>query len=344
VVVILSESKKILITGANGFIGSHLLKYFSEKKGYRTAGLVRKTSDLFRLSAGQFDLQYAAVNDPMDKIMKGCDVVIHTAAKASDWGNYDEHYRINVEGTLNLLKTAHECGVERFIYISSTVVYGFGGHINTNEDKTSRPFHNNYCITKTIAEQKVQEYRDRLRIIVLRPSNVYGPWDMKFTYPLLRSIYRGLFAFPDGGKNLTSPCYIKNIISAVEKAIEARNHFGEAYNISDGNDIPWRLFLSLIAEEMGKKPPWFPVPSSLLFFMATLMERLFVLFRSQTPPLITPYRIAISSKDYSFSIEKSKKQLHFVPQYTTQEGIKESVGWYYEYSKQSTNTPPRVSP
>lgn len=329
----MSEKLNILITGANGFIGSHLLKYFSDKKEFRVTGLVRKTSNLFRLEDGKYDLSYASINEPLKEITRGFDTVIHTAAKPSDWGNYDDFYRTNVEGAVNLITASINSGVERFIHFSSTVVYGFKGNMKTSENKGKNPFNNNYCLTKTLAEDRLTAFKGRIDLIILRPSNVYGPMDTTFTYPFFKSIENGLFGWPNGGRVLTSPCYVKNLVSATEKALLTLNGPGEAYNITDGYDIPWSLFLSMTAEAIKAKPPRIPVPSRPLFIISEILENIYKLVRSKKPPVITPYRIAMTSKDYSFSIEKARALLNYNPEHTTLQGIQESAGWYHEYKK-----------
>jgi len=221
--------------------------------------------------------------------------------------------------------------VKKLIHFSSTVVYGFKGHRGTKEDAAMSPFGNSYCLTKTIAEKKLLEYKNKLELIILRPSNVYGPADLKVTYPLIRSIDRGLFGFPNGGKPLTSLCYVKNLVNATEKALLTACPSGEIFNISDGMDIPWKDFLAMIAKKMNSKPPWMSVPSKPLYWASVVLENLFKMRASKKPPPITPYRIAISSRDYSFSIEKAKEILHYSPPFTTSDGIKETVEWYNKY-------------
>ena len=329
-----NPKSKILITGANGFIGSHLLLHFSMLNDFQVSGMVRETSDLFRLTGGSYDLRYASLNDPLDDILQGFDVVIHTAARSSDWGGYDSFSRTNVEGTLNLVQAAVTGGVERFIHFSSTVIYGFAGNRLTGEDRPPSPFRNPYCLTKVIAEREILKYRDRLRLIILRPSNVFGPGDLTTTYPLFKALRKGMPCFPAGGRHLTSPCYIDNLVTATELAIRSDCLSGDAFNISDGNDIPWREFLARIAGELGVPAPRFPVPSALLRPAAWGLEKLYTLFHSSNPPAITPYRIAQVVNDYSFSIKKAKKLLGYLPPTSTEEGIRESVKWFNEYSNQ----------
>ncbi len=331
----MSKQTRILITGANGFIGSHLLKYFSGKKEYRVSGLVRKSSNLFRLQSKTCKLRYASINDPLEDIVRGFDVLIHTAGKTSDWGSYGSFYKANVEGALNVLQASIKKKVRRFIHFSSTVVYGFDGNFNTGENKRQNPFPNYYCLTKAAAEEKLLRFKDAIELIIIRPSNVFGPYDTTTTYPLIRAMEKGLIGFPEGGKRLTSPCYVKNLVIATEKALLTENGLGEAFNISDGTDIPWREYLLMIAERLHRKPPRLVIPAKPLFFISFVLEKLFRLFNSLEPPFITSYRIAQVAKDYSFSIEKAKRLLHYNPPYTTKEGIRESVAWYNNYKKTS---------
>ncbi|MFH1038298.1 MAG: NAD-dependent epimerase/dehydratase family protein, partial [PVC group bacterium] len=296
------------------------------------AGMVRETSDLFRLGDETYDLRYAALTDHLQEVVRCFDAVIHTAARSSDWGDYDSFYRANVEGTVNLLRASVAGGVRRFIHFSSTVIYGFGGNRLTGEDHPPAPFNHPYCLTKAEAEEECLRFRDRIHLVILRPSNVFGPSDLTTTYPLLTALRKGMPAFPAGGRYLTSPCYVDNLVAATVLALGAGCPSGEAFNISDGGDLTWKEFLGLFAAELGVKPPRVALPTGLLFPAAALLEKLYVCCGSSRPPLITPYRIAQVAADYSFSIEKARKMLGYQPPVTTEEGVRRSVEWYGAYS------------
>jgi nucleoside-diphosphate-sugar epimerase len=323
---------KILITGANGFVGSHLLRHLSEKRVYRVTGLVRPTSNLVRLCNKQYRLLYNSLNDPLERIMKGFDAVIHTAANTTYWGNSDEIYRTNVEGTLNLIKASIRAGVRKFIHFSSTVVYGFDGNIDTEESTDMTPFKSGYCRSKAIAEEQLLRFDKDIELIILRPSNIFGPADTVFTYLIAWALDKGiLFEFPKWGETLTSPCYVKNIVSATESALKTKTGLGEAYNITDGNDIQWKTYLSLIAGQLGRRPPRKSVPVKPLLFISQILEGAYTLLRIRSRPFITPHDIVHVSNDYSFSIEKAKTKLGYDPPYTTEEGIAATIRWYHEY-------------
>jgi 2-alkyl-3-oxoalkanoate reductase len=137
-------------------------------------------------------------------------------------------------------------------------------------------------------------------------------------------------AFPAGGRRLTSPCAVENLAAAVERALASDYPSGEAFNVSDGADLPWRDFLGLAAGELGVKPPRFPLPVTPLRVAAALLEKVYILRHSSNPPPITPYRIAQAAKDYSFSVEKAKRLLGYEPSVSTAEAIRESVEWFRE--------------
>ncbi len=323
-----------MITGANGFIGSHLIRRLTKEEGIEVAGMVRETSDLFRLADGTYDLRYASLTDSLEEIVRGFDAVIHTAALSSDWGDYDSFYRVNVEGTVNFLRASVASGVRRFIHFSSTVIYGFGGNRLTGEDCLPSPFEHPYCLTKAQAEEECLRFRGQIHLGILRPSNVFGPDDLTTTFPLCAALRKGMPAFPAGGRYMTSPCYIENLVEATVRALRGEYPSGETFNISDGSDPTWKEFLELFAGELGVRPPRVALPTGPLFLAAGLLEKICVCCRTSTAPIITPYRIAQVASDYSFSIEKARKMLGYQPPVTTAEGVRRSVRWFIKNSEQ----------
>jgi len=333
--------KKIIITGANGFIGSNILMWFEKTKDLEPIGMVRKKSNLTRLKNSNSPiLTYPDTRDGLVEILKGAVGIVNTAGKASYKGRYEDFYNSNVQFPLELIDAAIRAGVEKFIHIGSTVIYGFKGNINTTEDKNPEPYKNPYCITKKICEEKLLEYSDRIEIYIFRPATVYGPWDFSFTFSLLSSLEKGLRVFPGGGKTLTSPCYVKNLAYATECAIFNKGNSG-AYNISDGNDMKWIDFLTLFSSELSVRPPKLGIPTLPLFFIFKLLECTEKLTGITLPEAASTALIVQVSKDYSFSIEKAKNKLHYKAPYSTIQGVKESVLWYLE---QKSKMPSQESP
>ena len=332
--------KRIIITGANGFIGSNMVKWFEEKKDFEPVALVRKNANLLRLKTTSAPITTYPEGEKLIGVLKNTIAVINTAGKASYKGDFKDFYLSNVRFPLDLIKASIEAGVKKFIHISSTVIYGFNGNINTAEEKEPDPYRNPYCITKKICEDKLLEYSNSIKLYILRPATVYGPWDFSFTRSLLSSLEKGLKIFPAGGKTLTSPCYVKNLASAVECAIKNSRTPG-IFNISDGNDIRWIDFLTMFSAELNVRPPRYGIPPLPLISIFKILELIEKILKIKLPEAVSSALIAQVRKDYSFNIDRIRNELGYNPPYSTRNGVKESVDWYIE---QKSKKPSQVFP
>jgi len=329
----MDEDKLILVTGANGFIGSHVLQRLSASPGLKARGMVRPTSSLWRLENFEPELIRASLPGNLPPL-DGVHTVIHTAGLSSDWGSREEFTRANREGTACLLEAAIKAGVKRFIHFSSVVVYGFTGGREQTEDAPLQPFPHPYCLSKAEAEKEVLARRERIETVIIRPANVYGPGDLTTTFPLLQALEKGLPFFPAGGRSLTSPCYVGNLVEATIATLNSEGAPGETFNVTDGRDMPWRDFLSLAASALDARSPRFPLPARPLYLAAGVLEALYKAIKSSKPPLITPYRIAQVTHDYGFSIDRARRILGYQPAFSPEEGLRKSVRWYRKMKQQ----------
>lgn len=125
---------KVLVTGATGFVGSHLVERL-KNNGIDTTAFVRKSSDTTLLNEWGIQLAYGDLENPLsiDEALKGITHVFHCGAVVSDWADPALIYKINVEGTQTLLDKSAEAKIERFVHISSLAVLGMHDHHQTNE-------------------------------------------------------------------------------------------------------------------------------------------------------------------------------------------------------------------
>ena len=311
--------KKILVTGASGFIGKSICKTLS-KSDISVIGLVRS----FNSSLKNVDIEYQSVGDINYKtewkdILAGKDCIIHCAAKAHILKKSKVHtlksfLSINSESTKNLAEQAAEVGVRRLIFLSSIGVNGLNSH-NRNPflhyDKPNPT--EDYAISKHEAEKLLIEISKKtsLEIVIIRLPLVYGPSAPGNLKRLIKLVRSGL-PLPFGQiKNKRSLIGVENLIDLIIKCIDHPKASGKTFLASDGEDLSTPELIKLIASSMEKKANLFPFPISILKFFASVFGR-----REEINRLVGSLRI-----DNSYT----KEILNWTPPVSVEEGIRRMV-------------------
>jgi len=322
---------KAFITGINGFIGSNLAARLIEE-GQQVSGLVRKTSDLTFLKDLNVRLFFGDLFDRniLDKATQEVDVVYHVAGLASDWGPMELFRKINVEGTRNLLESSLKSKVKRFVFISSAAVHGLSGFRDAIEDSPKMDTIFPYCITKREAEDLVNRFHKEngLPILIIRPGNVFGPKDRITFVKMAQVLEKGQMVYISGGRALTCPTYVENLIEAIILAVSREDTIGETFIITDGLKITWKEYIDKIADRLGVRRPLISIPYSLAYRAGSVCEAIMKLLKSKAPPIITRYRISHAGKDFHFSIEKARTKLGYEPRVPLDEALERTVRWY----------------
>ena len=324
---------KILVTGANGFIGSHIVEKLISN-GYDTTGLVRKSSNLRFIQHMPVKLVYGDVTDlqSLTSAFEGIDIIIHNAGMASDWGNYQNFERVNVLGTKTVAEAALQKKIKNIVYLSSTAIHGFGS--KSIMDESSPRNHKNfpYSKSKQIAEDFIMDFGENnsIDVTAIRPGNVYGPRDHTFMNKYAEAIQSGKAAVINHGSAKTCPTYVENLADAILLACFHPNAKNEAFIITDGLDITWSQFNSKIIQKLKYTKPLPSYPFHLAYGLGWALEYLFKLVKSKKPPLITTYRVQNGGLNYNFSIDKAKSMLGFEPKIGLDEAISRTLDWYIQ--------------
>ena len=324
---------KVLVTGATGFLGKHLVQKLVAR-GDEVCALVwppSTCSTLQNLSVTMLegDIQNTAL---VMQAAKGKDVVFHCAGKVDDWGPRHEFYQVNVEGTRNMLEASRAAGVKHFIHISSLVVLGIPETTPVDETMPySTKFFNPYMETKFLSEKLVIEYHNKhkLPVTIIRPGILWGPGDTSIFPRLERLASKGLMIFKMGtGNNVLCLSYVHNLVDALLLAADVKNPDCQVYHITDEEKITSGVFFAALTKAIGAKQPTIPTPLFILFIVASLFELGAKLLRLSQPPLLTRYGLYMWSCTFITNISKAKKQLGYQQRVFFKEGIQQLTEWY----------------
>jgi len=317
---------RAFLTGASGFIGSHLVEFLLKKKWQVRA--LRHQSKIHREE--EIEIIRGDVRDfyTLKDALEETDVLFHMAASlGSDLISKDEFYKINAEGTKNVLKAAQDKKVKRVVHLSSA---GVLGSIEKNEIASEEYPLNPMSIydESKLEGEKValQMAQEGMNIVVVRPGWVYGPGD-KRTFKLVKSIAKKKFVLVSKGTTWQTPIYIQDLIEGILLCTE-RGREGEIYHLSGGEVLRVREIVEIIASATGKKIPSFTLPLLPVKLTAWSLEKIFSIFRKEAPLNLAKLSFFIHPKP--LSIKKAEKELGFAPRKNFKEGMALAVSWYKE--------------
>jgi farnesol dehydrogenase len=318
----------ILVTGATGFLGRNLCERLAHH-GYQLRALARPTSDTTFLRALGVEIATGDVRD-LDSVrtaMAGCDVVIHAAARFRLWGPPELFEETNLWGTRNVLATAYELGVKRFIHVSTIIVVGPQppGTVITEATPYGPYPGDNYARTKMGGERLALSYAEvGLPVIVLRLGALYGPWGhYAFNRLFFEEFLRGWRVQVHRGRHVIFPCYVGDAVAAVEAAL-TRGRIGEVYNVS-GESISHREANETISRLAGKSSWRINFPAGVMINFARWLEFIAIFTRREPfyPLNLVPYVFG----DWVVSSDKAKRELGFEP-ISFEEGARRTLEWY----------------
>lgn len=235
----------ILVTGANGFIGGWLVESLYMKGCARVRPGVRSWSRTVRLTRLPLEPVLCDVMDPVQvaAAVEGADRVIHTAYGSTG---------VTVEGTRHMLDAALQAGVQRFVYLSSAVVYGdAGGQVAENAPLGQND--DEYAASKRQAEALCWQYADRgLPVTIIRPSIVYGPFGRTWTVELAARLQSGNWGIFGGyGEGFCNLVYVADLVEGILAATHNPAAVGQAFNLVGPDTITWNDYFRRYNAALG---------------------------------------------------------------------------------------------
>lgn len=316
--------KNILVTGAGGFLGYHLANFLSDL-GHRVDGMDIHFADkpidgrkpLFNVIKQDFRSW-----EGTKKALAGKDVVFHLASAhlqiSLDESNY---WDINVHGLRGLLEEAHNCGLKRFVHISSVGAYGKLETVPADETTPCHP-QSIYGETKLAGEQEVINFgkEKELPYVILRPAWIYGLGCPR-TAKLHRMLKKKRFIMIGKGNNKRHPMYIKDMLESFRLAMERDEALGEIMIIGGDQIITTKELVDSFSKVLNLPGPLVTLPYPVGFAIATVAETVFGLLKKEPP--ISRRTLEFFNTDNGFDISKSKRVLDFQPKYNLIEGLRD---------------------
>lgn len=283
---------KVLVTGANSFVGQALLRRLAGTSDTHVVAAVRRRSEVSAQIGANQTTVVLGMEPPIAQVdwsaaLVGVDVVVHLAARVHVIRDpsiepFAAFRAVNVDGTLNLARQCGKAGVKRFIFVSSIKVNGEAteqGHPFTEADQPVPQ--GGYALSKFEAEQGLRDLSTQIgmQIVVVRPPLVYGPGVKANFAALIHAVRRG-WPLPFGlVRNQRSLVALDNLVDLLVVCLRHPAAANQTFLVSDGHDLSTAELIRLIAQAMGVRPRLVPVPLAFLRVAAAVLGKREVMHR-----------------------------------------------------------------
>ena len=321
-------SAKVLITGASGFLGYHIIQSAIEN-GLEVYGAIRKNSNVDHLKG--LPVKYLFLNyedeDDMVRLLtdNSIEYIIHSAGvtKAIKQEVYDH---VNAAYTINLATAAVKAGIglKKLVFISSLAAVGpLTTHdLKITEETTPNPV-TAYGRSKLLAEKKLATLA--LPVTILRPTAIYGPRD-KDIFIMVKTVNNGLDPYMGNFLQQLSFVHARDVADVAVQALFKTNALG-IYNITDGNNYSRYQFSDITKVLLKKKAVRFHIPMPMIKLLAYCLETTNGWLKK--PAVINREKLnELAAKNWICDISKAKSELAFVPKFDLQSGLENTLEWY----------------
>jgi 2-alkyl-3-oxoalkanoate reductase len=314
--------KRVLVTGATGFIGGRVAERLAGEERAVVTGTGRHLEKAGYLATQGVHLEQVDLLDTtrLTTLLAGQDVVIHTAAWMGK-GPPELAHQLNVTATADLVSAAAEAGVGRFVLISSMAVYGNPPRTGQIDESypldTTQP--DPYSRTKALGEQAAWAAKNvGLELAIARPTMVYGPRSEVWSIRMLQRIEKGVPMVLGDGSGHAHPVYIDNLVDGLLLTAVHPQAANEAFNFTDP-PVSWRRFFQYYADMAGCKLHTTPL------WLGRLIAAAADLFRLNVP--INGRRVHFLLNQATYSIAKAEKRLGYRPRIALDQGMAQTEAW-----------------
>src|SRR3989454_9926408 len=314
---------KVLMTGATGLLGGHLLQAL-QQRGEQIRTLVLPVENAEKLVEQGVEVARGDITDAntLAPAVKDVELIFHLAGMMGVWRPLADYRLVNVTGSENLYKAAQAAGVRRFVQTSSHTVYGLGhGRFLTEKDPL-RPDPDPYSLTKAEGDRLMRRLmlNSKVEAVILRPGTFFGPGDRLHFGRMAQKVKDGKGLIIGRGDNALPFCYVTDVVQGFLLAAYHEQAPGNVYNITNDHPLTQQEMFNSIADAVGGKRPTLHLPYLPIYFGSIVAEKV-VARITRTKPIVTQLGAMMVGGDKRQSGGKARSGLGYGPKGDLRTGI-----------------------
>jgi nucleoside-diphosphate-sugar epimerase len=321
---------RVLITGATGLLGGHLIKEL-QQRGEDIRALVLPVENAEKLEKQGVEVVRGDITDAgtLEPAVQDVELIFHLAGMMGVWRPLADYRLVNVTGSENLYKAAQKAGVRRYVHTSSHTVYGLGYGRFLTENDALRPDPDPYSLTKAEGDRLMRRLmlNSAVETVILRPGTFFGPGDRLHFGRMAQKMKDGKGVIIGRGDNALPFCYVTDVVQGFMLAAYHEHAPGNVYNITNDRPLTQLEMFNAIADAVDGVRPTRHLPYLPIYYGSIVAEKV-VARVTRTKPIVTQLGAMMFGSDNRHSVEKARRELGYEPKVDLRTGITLAAEWF----------------